>query len=52
MTAAIVILLLAPGLLLLIATVAYLAFGRGDADDGNEPPAPDGSAPTDRPDSL
>jgi hypothetical protein len=48
MVTAVVILLLAPGLLLLIATVAYLAFGRGDADDnddaGNlseqEPPKP------------
>ena len=33
MVTAIVILLLAPGLLLLIATVAYIAFGRGHADD-------------------
>jgi hypothetical protein len=48
MVTAIVILLLAPGLLLLVATVAYLAFGRGDADDNDdardvteqEPPKP------------
>lgn len=33
MERAIVIVLLAPGLLLLIATVAYLAFGRAKDDD-------------------